>query len=239
MALDFGKMYGPLPLGAWAAVVAGGVGIMFYTRSQESAATDPTMQPEDTSGTPGVGEGGSGMYWQDVAPPDTSGVAPGAPVDNDAWGVQAVNYLIAQGYDPAVSDSAIRKYLGAEKVSSQEYALIKVALAHLGSPPVPLPPPVFAPPGIPHPPTHKPPPKKPPHHKPPHASQGGKNGKKFQYYTVKPGDTLIRIARKVKGNQTWQQIYNANRAGQRRADGKPGMIHNANLIRPGWKLLIP
>lgn len=50
-------------------------------------------------------------------------------------------------------------------------------------------------------------------------------------YTVKKGDYLILIAKKVYGDSSkWRQIYNANR----NVIGK-----NPNLIYPGQKLVIP
>jgi hypothetical protein len=52
MAPDLGKMVGPMPLGAWIAVVGGGLGFALYSRSQSAAApVDTGMAPEDTSGT--------------------------------------------------------------------------------------------------------------------------------------------------------------------------------------------
>lgn len=237
MAIDMGKMAGPLPVGAWVAVVGGGLAFMLYTRRQSaaSAATSPdsTTAVDNTSGDPGVGVGGSGMYWQDVAPSadGTSGVAPSTITDNDTWGTTATNFLIAQGYDPAVSDSAVRKYLNASRLSSQEYALIKIALAHLGAPPVPLPPPIFGPPKLPKPPAKPTQHKRPPQHKP------AKPAGKFRYYTVRPGDTLTHIGQRT--HVPWQQIFSANRSGHRREDGKNGMISNPNVIHVGWRLLIP
>lgn len=234
MATDLGKMYGPLPLGAWMAVVGGGLGFALYTRRQTgntTATTDSTSAPVDTSGVPGVGAGGSGQFV-DVTPPTGNGDVAQAPADNDQWGNLAINYLIAQGYDATVSDSAIRKYLALESLSAQEYSLVNAALRHMGAPPVPLPPPMFGPPTLPKPsttPPHKPP--APPQHRPPAPRP------RVRYYIVRPGDTLSRIGKRY--NVSWQSIYNANRHGTTRADHTKGMISNPNLIRPGWRLIIP
>lgn len=136
MALDLGKQVGPLPLGAWLAAGGAGIGLALYTRRMGAAPTDPSLAPVDTGADPGVG---TGPGWVAVPPPTTGPVAPDVST-NEAWGVAAINWLIAQGYDAAVSDSAIRKYLAGTKMSVQEYALYRIALTHFGSPPSPLPP---------------------------------------------------------------------------------------------------
>lgn len=49
-------------------------------------------------------------------------------------------------------------------------------------------------------------------------------------YTVKKGDTLASIAKFYYGNgNKWTTIYNANKS----------LIKNANVIKIGWKLVIP
>ncbi len=217
---DFGKMVGPLPLGAWVAVIGGGLGIALYTRNQSSGGPEIV---EDTSGVPGVGMGGSGMGWVDVSPPANSGTP--AITNNEEWARAAVNWLIASGYDPAVSDSAIRKYMAVERLDVREFALVTLALGKLGAPPILLPPPTMATPSIVRPvisPPTSPVPRPP---------------AKYRYHTVRPGESLWRIGK--THNSDWQRIYNANRHGTRRADGTPGMIRNPNLIYPGWRLLIP
>jgi nucleoid-associated protein YgaU len=231
---DFGKMVGPLPLGAWVAVVGGGFLFMVYQKKQAAivpatATADPTQAATDPNL---VGDGGSGQFVDVTPPSDSGGVAP-AITDNDSWGRAAINWLIGQGYDPIVSDSAIRKYLDQEVgYSASEYALVRAALGHLGPPPVPLPAPVFGKPVVtpPKPPVTSKPPAKPPTKKPapkPH----------IRYYTVRPGDNLTKIG--AKYHVSWQSIYNANKHSHRRADGSMGMITNYNVIRPGWHLIIP
>lgn len=49
-------------------------------------------------------------------------------------------------------------------------------------------------------------------------------------YTVKPGDTLSKLAQRFYGHpQEWPKIYQANR----------DVVSNPNVIEPGWKLVIP
>jgi hypothetical protein len=136
--VDLGKQVGPLPLGAWVAVVGTGVGIAVYQR-RATAPADPTIV-DDTSGTPGVGVGGSGQ-WVNVDPPTGSTGDP-VPTTNEEWAVKAINYLIAHNYNPAQADSAIRKYIAgsSDQLSVSEWALVTIALGALKSPPSPLPP---------------------------------------------------------------------------------------------------
>lgn len=233
MSLDLGKQIGPLPLGAWVVVVGGGLGIALYARKQsvDNAAAGPV---EDTSGQPGVGDGSVGG-WVPNQPPTGGGsdVGPTTPATNDDWGKLAINYLVAQGYDPLVSDSAIRKYLAGNypQPSVSEYALQRIALAKFGSPPQPLPPsdstPGIPTPGIPKPPGGTPPPKpKPPAPKPkPPAPKP-----RVRTYTVRKGDNLWNIAKHYYGNgMYWARIWNANRS----------KISNPNRIYPGEVLIIP
>jgi uncharacterized protein YidB (DUF937 family) len=51
-----------------------------------------------------------------------------------------------------------------------------------------------------------------------------------QWYTVAPGDSLSKIAKRFYGDaQQWRQIYDANRE----------QVKDPDLIQPGWKLRIP
>jgi len=138
--LDLAKQVGPLPLGAWIVVVGGGLGIALWTRQKN---TNEPEVVEDTSGDAGVGEGGSGM-WTQIPTPSTSGNSAITYESNEAWGQAAVNYLIAQGYSPALASSAITKALAGgvdidgKKMTLQEWTLWSLALAKLGSPPYPV-----------------------------------------------------------------------------------------------------
>ncbi len=135
--MDLGQQIGPLPLGAGVAVVAGGLGIAFYTRRNGSAPVEVPVN--DTSGQEGVG---TGPGWVAVAPPTTGPPGVGKPTTNEEWAVQAQNYLINAGYDPVTADLAIRKYLESSDLTIPERAMLGLALAFLGAPPVPLPAPV-------------------------------------------------------------------------------------------------
>lgn len=226
--IDLGKMVGPLPLGAWIVTVGGGLAFMLYQRQQAPAVVAP-VPVEDTSGVPGVGTGGSGMGWVNVAPPATAAdTVASKPTNNDEWGRAAINFLIASNYDPNTADSAIRKYLNGDALSATEFALVNVALAKMGATPVVLPPPIFAPPTMPRPPAPAPAPvivaKPPPVPRPPAPKPSAR------YYTVVRGDTLWGISTRYYGSGfQWSRIFNANRK----------LIKNPNLIYPGQRLLIP
>lgn len=227
MALDLAKQVGPLPLGAWVVLTAGGLGIAWYTRGQ-TAAAEPEPQ-ENVGGQPGVGDGTVGGWVPQTPPTATSPVAV-RPTNNEEWATYVITELIGRyNYDPNLVDSAIRKYIAGLKLSVSEYVIVGQAL-RIMAPPVPLPPnegggPTPVQPRPPTPPKSVPgpvkAPPKPPVKKPAPAKPAAR------YYVVRPGDTLAKIGRRY--NKSWQSIYNANRA----------KIKNPNLIFPGQRLLIP
>lgn len=229
MPVDLGREIGPLPLGAWIAVVAGGLGIAFYSRSQQTTVIDVPV--ESGNGVPGVGEG---TGWIAVPPPTSAPPGAPEPATNDEWGRLAISRMIAIGYDPAAVDTAVRKYLGADALNAQEYAIIREALRLLGSPPIPLPAPPPAPviPG----PTPTPTPTPPPAPSP--VPQG------IRIHVVTPwntrGSTLSGIAQIYYGDASrWPEIFNANRKGTRRPDGSPGFISNPHYLRPADRVYVP
>lgn len=238
MAIDLKEQIGPLPLGAWIVVVAGGLGVAYYTRN---AGVGEPQIVEDVSNPPGVGEGPG---WIAVPPPSTPPPGPANPTTNEEWGRLAINWLIAQGYPAGTADSAIRKYLETQALTSQEYALLQTALRQFGSPPVPLPspppPPVIPPPVVTPPPVVKPPPvvtPPPPAPKPPSRPA-------LRYFVITPwptpGSTLWGIARHFYGNgNRWPELFNANREGFTRPDGSKGWIRNPDLIYPGRTVWVP
>lgn len=227
-----GKMVGPLPMGAWVVIVGGGLTFALYTRHAQVKGSIAGAQPADPTtsvdASGGVGVGGSGQ-WTDLTPP--SSASTDAPTNNDQWEIAAVDYLIAKGYDPALSDSAIRKWFGGAKLSITEYALVREALTRLGEPPSPLPAPLYDVPGIPVPPVNTP----TPHQPIKHPVTPGKPAPKpaVRHYTVTAADRtgLWGIATRFYHNpQRWRDIYNANKA---------VIGPNPNIIRPGQVLIIP
>lgn len=231
-SVDFGKQVGPLPLGAWIVVVGGGLGIAWYSRRMGSQPAATVV--EDTSGDPGVG---MGPGWLAIAPPTDAPPGAPTPVTNEEWGKAAINYLIAQGYDANVADSAIRKYLEAAELNLQEYALVRFALIKLGSPPVPLPPP--PPPPVAPPPVVQPPPAPDPDPPPPPPPTP-----QIRIILVTPWptgrSTLWGIAREFYGNgNLWPRLFEANRINTIRPDGSPGFISNPDYLRVGDRIYVP
>lgn len=128
-----GKQIAGIPVGAWGVVVAGGLGIAYMLNKGASRAEvqEPLVEP-------GVGTGlvpaGSAFVPSDSQDEDKG------PENNQAWGQQALNWLITQGHNATVADNAIRKYLAGESLTLQENALIGLALTKFGAPPEALPP---------------------------------------------------------------------------------------------------
>lgn len=215
--LDMGKQVGPLPMGAWVVVVAGGLGIALWSRNKSNAP----VVVEDTSGTPGVGAGAATPGWIDASKPTDSNTPVGYST-NEAWGQAAINWLIAQGYSPGLASSAITKALaGGEdisgnKMSIQEWALWTQALLHLGSPPQPVN--VAPPSSVPGPvtPPTDPPPVNPPTTKPPTTTpppaQGQGRYEEWRITSSLPtlGALVDASNRKHGTNYSWRQVWDYN-----------------------------
>lgn len=226
--LDLGKQIGPLPLGAWIAVVGGGLGIALWSRSRGDGGEVEIV--EDTSGTPGVGEGAGTPGFIPINPPNQT---PGDNVTeeyntNEEWGRAAIEYLIGQGHPAGIANSAITKALaGGEingaKMSPQEWSLWSIALRKLGSPPTPVnvppptsvPGPVIPPPG----PNPKPPVSKPQPgrvagvaNKTPTATAATKG--RYRTIVILPGQSLSSAVaaynRRNNTRVTWQTVWDYN-----------------------------
>lgn len=128
------KKVGPLPLGVWFIAIGGTVVVVYAVNSKKSStggntlevAADGTTGPETRTGDGSVG---GWLYQQAQA------VSNKTYTTNEEWGRAAIRYLIGQGYDAALSDIAIRRYLGGLDISVQQRPLITAAIAGLG--PVP------------------------------------------------------------------------------------------------------
>lgn len=326
MALDLGKEVGPLPLGAWIAVIAGGIGIAVWSKNAAPGSASDVTVAEDTGSPAGVGDGSVGG-WSPTNPAPTD--TPLAITTNEQWGNQAINWLIAQGYEPSWCYSAITKALaggtGDNALSAREYVLWGLALTKFGAPPIPV---QVPPPGAVTPPVNEPDPPpdpgtppgggeppglpQPPPGMPRHmfhdggdaghrcdkkwqgqkcnlvrnraihfnaqgnspaavaanVISGGRGSKtayqnqgrqtataaqqnqsvpapnRLKYATVTasplPGSTLKSLAQiHYRDAGQWNRIFDANKAGSRRADGTAGLIENPNHLRVGWRLIIP
>lgn len=145
MDLDLSQKIGPLPLGAWIAVVAGGLGIGYFINRQNAAESESDTSDSSSDGEPSYlnrespGTGGSQVFVP--TDPEQGDPQQSDEVDtNDEWAEQAVNWLISEGKNAGVADNAMRKYISGMDPSQQEQALINLVLQEFGAPPEPLPP---------------------------------------------------------------------------------------------------
>lgn len=239
---DLGKQVGPLPLGAWIAVVGGSFGYMIYNRNRSSNAAPVPVSLDATAAGSLASVGAGGIGAQSYIPTDGGNVnAPASSTDaiasNTIWGQRAFAFLTGQGLDGSTVDTAIRTYLQGNQLSVQQNSLITQALAKFGmvpeSLPTPPPLPVVTPQPAPVPtpvpapqPVYIPPP--PPVYIPPPVPVAPAPAPRT--YVVRPGDSLSKIAaRYPEAWITWQSLYNLNR----------GVIGgNPSLIRPGQVLVI-
>jgi hypothetical protein len=128
---DLSKQVGPLPLGAWIAVVAGGLGIAWYMNRNQK---EPTTTLADSD----VGTGGGQQLTYDA--PTTIATESKVIETNDEWARAAFNWLRSEGKDPIASDSMVRKVLAGETLTQQETGLYALVIVAIGPPPIPLPP---------------------------------------------------------------------------------------------------
>lgn len=157
---------GPLPLGVW---LAAAVVIFWYVgrkkkTSTGGAQTDPAgntgpIDPatgyvygsaQDAAGLAAnhAGSGGDGTG------PGTSGgsTVAGTYADNTAWANAAINYLVSIGVDATAANSAITQFLASQPLTTNQQAVVNLAIQRIGAPPSPpqpgtAPPPIVTPPG--------------------------------------------------------------------------------------------
>lgn len=132
MANILAKQVGPLPLGMWGIVVAGGLGIGYVINRNMARSQSDSAQLTES----GVGEGGG----QFVYDPPESGDNDNSPKSNFEWGQRAKQFLIAKGMNPILVDNTIRKYLQGLPLTLEEQGLVNMALTEFGAPPEYLPP---------------------------------------------------------------------------------------------------
>jgi hypothetical protein len=147
------RKLGPMPVGAWLAVVAVGVAVtaavIRHRRAAMMSAAPATSTAAAKTGpfTPGgftVSGTGAGPGTGSTLPisPVDSGPTP-EPETNDTWSTKAIRWAIAKGFTPSVATSAIGKALTGEGLTAQEMALLDAALVANGPPPAGMPPPAL------------------------------------------------------------------------------------------------
>lgn len=152
--LDLGKQIGPLPMGAWLGVVAGGLGIAWYVN--KNAAKTPAASVGDGLTDPGSGAGG-GQFLD--SPPQTNPPAATGYETNDQWARAAILFLLSEGKNPNTATLAVSRYIAEQPLNAEENALVGLAIGKLGPPPfLPINPPDQPPIVEPPPPGNPPPP---------------------------------------------------------------------------------
>lgn len=220
MALDLGKQVGPLPIGAWIAVVGGGLGIGWYFSKGAAKQASGNNVPLEPQAESGVGVGGGQFIYDpptNVDTPDSNTIT-----DNNTWANRAINWLIAKGYDPGLSQSAISKFINGTNRTLTEQAMINLALIQFGNPPenVPLPDTPVTPP------TTTPPVTNPP-----------TNTKPYTLYKVQPGENITTVAAKFK--TSWWNIFVANDKVGLTPSGSHGVMVSPFENIVGKTLVIP
>jgi hypothetical protein len=181
-----------LPAGAWAAAVAGGLGVSYYLRHRASSSadyTDATIAPTtaDTAGLGGAAVSDPSNPAQVSNPSPVGGPGTGAPIrNNNQWRQQMVKVMVGNGVSAIAAESAVHDFLAGRPLTAAEAAELNRAMATVG--PAPSPPPrasVITP----HkPPAHKPPkhPKHPKHPQGQHRVGGGATGSEPRPVAHKP-----------------------------------------------------
>jgi len=127
------EQIGPLPAGAWIAVLAGGLGLSYFV--SRGAANKILAEPGISTGTPeGVAEGpGPGLT------PISTGPIPVGPVTNEEWAARAIEELAARGHPIELVEPAITHYVAGSKLTAAETVYKNLAIGILGYPPLPIP----------------------------------------------------------------------------------------------------
>lgn len=153
-----GHKIGPLPAGAWAAAILGGLGISWYLRRRSAAsaaangATDPNATTTDTTSSGGTPIGtsapdptttaNSGNVSGPTSPDLAGDPASSLAIEtNGQWRQQAVKYVVgARVTTPINAERAIGAYLSGTALASWEVTVVNSALAGIGPTPAPVPP---------------------------------------------------------------------------------------------------
>lgn len=253
------RKVGPLPLGVWILAVAGGLGVAWWIRRQQSQNADD----EDDTGTgrstdtaPGIGGAAGGAFGGGGTGASADGSYSPRPASNEEWYTLASKALLdTHSYNELSIDTALKAYLqGSRQLTPGESAIVSHAIRLVGPPPVPTPSPPPGsggttqpdppddddedPPGRPNPFPETPREEDP---RPPAPSAGSGD----KWHTVGSGDNLAKIAQKYYGSSNVEsnrnRIYRANSAEiewQARRHGRSDSSGGV-YIYSGTRLLIP
>lgn len=155
---------GSFPLGVWLLIAAAGIGVGLIIRRFTSGKASATADGE--VGAPAVDPWGgftsqgaaNGVVTMNGGTGAGTTPEPAEPETNNSWVRKAVTRLGTLGYDPAVVDSALRKYVNGEAITPAEQSIVSVAISNMGPPPEEVPSIVVLTPEAPAAPTAPPPP---------------------------------------------------------------------------------
>lgn len=150
-ALDLKRKVGPLPVGAWLAIIGLGLGAAWVMSRRSSAGAAGSAGPVDS----GVPLAPMGDPLAGFVPTGIDALTPLSPVDatpqsNQEWLGKAAKNLTAlrRPYAPQEIINALTKLLNGDARSERETLIINDAIAVTGYPPEPVPTPL-APPATP------------------------------------------------------------------------------------------
>lgn len=135
---------GPLPAGAWAGAILGGLGISYYLRRHpRSAAASTTDVPDVTTASEAVtgGTGGAavslpGNISGPVDTGDSAGTVEAVAITSNAlWRQQAVKWLVGNGVGAIAAEQAIANYLAGGTLSQDQADNINKVIAAVGPTP--------------------------------------------------------------------------------------------------------
>ena len=155
------RKVGPYPLGAWVALIGGGVALGLVIRARtknKGTASTTATDANGTSTTSGASSGAGGSTGAVARPgivPISSGAtsttttdtgtATNSPTSNLEWGNQAIRYLTSKGNDASVAQAAVERFLAGYGLVLAERRLVSDAISQLGPPPESAPPITSAP----------------------------------------------------------------------------------------------
>lgn len=140
---------GPLPVWAW---LAAGGGLWWYFQKKQAATTAAAAnQQTDPAGNIGSIDPATGYVYgtpedQAALAANNAGTGGGnggqnattgaqTYADNNAWGIAAVNWLVAKGIDGTTANQAIQNYLSSQPLTTAEQGDVNLAIQALGAPP--------------------------------------------------------------------------------------------------------
>jgi hypothetical protein len=149
------KKVGPLPVGVWLLMAAA---VLLYLERKKAATAAGTAsavpnQQTDPAGNIGTIDPATGYVYgtpEDLAAltannagSTSGGTSAGGSstsggqtyADNNAWGIAAVNFLVADGIDPTTANQAVQQYLSSQTLTTQQQADVNLAIIGIGPPP--------------------------------------------------------------------------------------------------------